>query len=158
MRFPRSCGAYGSLGKRGLRPCQGLAWTAVVGILLTSIVVLEHWTSDVVAGFTGGLPIADAQAPDRLRQGFRAAMTEYFVRFFVGGSVVSIFPLTGDVLRPKSLAGPFSAAPSVALISLALAISRHGPDYVHMQVTSMLTALRYCSHSASRRAICSRGR
>ncbi|UFS76400.1 DUF3147 family protein [Tardiphaga sp. 37S4] len=57
-------------------------------------------------------------------------MTDYAVRFFVGGAVVSIFALLGDVLRPKSFAGLFGAAPSVALVSLALAISRHGPDYV----------------------------
>jgi hypothetical protein len=57
-------------------------------------------------------------------------MTDYAVRFFVGGAVVSIFALLGDVLRPKSFAGLFGAAPSVALVSLALAICRHGPDYV----------------------------
>jgi uncharacterized membrane protein (GlpM family) len=65
-------------------------------------------------------------------------MTEYVVRFLVGGAVVSMFALIGDVLRPKSFAGLFGAAPSVALVSLALAISRHGPDYVHTQAASMV--------------------
>jgi undecaprenyl-diphosphatase len=39
------------------RPYRGLAWTAAVGISLTRIVVLAHWTSDVVAGFAGGFVI-----------------------------------------------------------------------------------------------------
>jgi uncharacterized membrane protein (GlpM family) len=65
-------------------------------------------------------------------------MTDYVVRFLVGGAVVSIFALLGDVLRPKSFAGLFSAAPSVALVSLALAISKHGPDYVATLAVSMV--------------------
>jgi uncharacterized membrane protein (GlpM family) len=65
-------------------------------------------------------------------------MTDYVVRFFVGGAVVSIFALLGDVLRPKSFAGLFGAAPSVALVSLALAVSTHGPDYVSTQAASMV--------------------
>jgi hypothetical protein len=65
-------------------------------------------------------------------------MTEYVVRFFVGGAVVSIFAFIGDVLRPKSFAGLFGAAPSVALVSLALAISGHGAEYASTQSASML--------------------
>ena len=42
-------------------------------------------------------------------------MTEYIVRFLVGGAVVSAFAMLGDVLRPKCFAGLFGAAPSVAL-------------------------------------------
>lgn len=38
-------------------------------------------------------------------------MTEYVVRFLVGGVVVSAFAMLGDVLRPKSFAGLFGAAP-----------------------------------------------
>ena len=37
-------------------------------------------------------------------------MTEYVVRFLVGGVVVSAFAMLGDVLRPKSFAGLFAAA------------------------------------------------
>jgi hypothetical protein len=36
-------------------------------------------------------------------------MTEYVVRFLVGGVVVSAFAVLGDVLRPKSFAGLFGA-------------------------------------------------
>lgn len=64
--------------------------------------------------------------------------TEVVVRFFVGGAVVSFFALIGDIVRPKSFAGLFGAAPSVALVSLALALPRHAPDYVSEQVASML--------------------
>ncbi|WP_441244596.1 DUF3147 family protein [Tardiphaga sp. 768_D3_N2_1] len=66
-------------------------------------------------------------------------MTESVIRFIAGGAVVSVFALIGDVLRPKSFAGLFGAAPSVALVSLALAISMHGSDYVSIQAMSMLS-------------------
>jgi hypothetical protein len=64
-------------------------------------------------------------------------MTESVIRFIAGGAVVSVFALIGDVLRPKSFAGLFGAAPSVALVSLALATAIHGSDYVSIQAMSM---------------------
>ena len=39
----------------------------------------------------------------------------------VGGIVVSVFAMLGDMLRPKSFAGLFGAAPSVALATLCIA-------------------------------------
>ena len=39
---------------------------------------------------------------------------------------VSLFAVAGDVLRPKSFAGLFGAAPSVALATLTLAFWKHG--------------------------------
>ena len=65
-------------------------------------------------------------------------MTEYVVRFLVGGVVVSAFAMLGDVLRPKSFAGLFGAAPSVALATLGIAIYHHGADYAAMQSRSMI--------------------
>jgi hypothetical protein len=53
-------------------------------------------------------------------------MTEYVIRFLVGGAVVSVFALLGEVLRPKSFAGLFGAAPSVALATLGIAVYQHG--------------------------------
>jgi hypothetical protein len=53
-------------------------------------------------------------------------MTEYVIRFLVGGAVVSVL---GDLLRPKSFAGLFGAAPSVALATLGTAVYQHGADY-----------------------------
>ena len=65
-------------------------------------------------------------------------MTEYVVRFLVGGAVVSVFAMLGDVLRPKSFAGVFGAAPSVALATLGIAIYHHGRSYAASQSLSMM--------------------
>jgi Protein of unknown function (DUF3147) len=60
------------------------------------------------------------------------------VRFLLGGVVVSAFALLGDVVKPKSFAGLFSAAPSVALATLGLAIAQHGRTYVSDEARSMM--------------------
>jgi hypothetical protein len=65
-------------------------------------------------------------------------MSEYIVRFLVGGVVVSAFAMLGDVLRPKSFAGLFAAAPSVALATLGIAIYRHGATYAAVQSHAMM--------------------
>jgi glucan phosphoethanolaminetransferase (alkaline phosphatase superfamily) len=65
-------------------------------------------------------------------------MTEYVVRFLVGGAVVSAFAMLGDVLRPKSFAGLFGAAPSVALATLGIAVYQHGAGYAAQQSRSMM--------------------
>jgi hypothetical protein len=64
-------------------------------------------------------------------------MTEYVVRFLVGGAVVSAFAMLGDILRPKSFAGLFGAAPSVALATLGIAIYQHGAGYAALQGQTM---------------------
>ena len=56
-------------------------------------------------------------------------MIQLVFRFVVGGSVVSLFAVIGDVLKPKSFAGLFGAAPSVALATLALTIATDGKTY-----------------------------
>jgi hypothetical protein len=63
---------------------------------------------------------------------------EYLFRFLAGGIVVSLFAVVGDVLRPKSFAGLFGAAPSVALATLTLAFWTHGGAYVAVQGRSMI--------------------
>ena len=65
-------------------------------------------------------------------------MTEYVVRFFVGGIVVSAFAMLGDILRPKSFAGLFGAAPSVALATLGIAVYGHGNGYAARQSHAMM--------------------
>ncbi len=65
-------------------------------------------------------------------------MTEYVIRFLLGGTVVSAFAMLGDILRPKSFAGLFGAAPSVALAALGIAIYQHGGDYAALQSRSMM--------------------
>jgi hypothetical protein len=71
-------------------------------------------------------------------------MTEYVVRFLVGGIVVSAFAILGDVLRPKSFAGLFGAAPSVALATLgiagAIALSVYSVVVCHLIVRARLRA------------------
>ena len=65
-------------------------------------------------------------------------MTEYVVRFFLGGLIVSAFAMLGDVLRPKSFAGLFGAAPSVALATLGIAVYQHGAGYAAVQSRTMM--------------------
>jgi hypothetical protein len=62
----------------------------------------------------------------------------WIVRFLVGGAVVSAFAAAGDVLRPKGFAGLFSAAPSVALATLALTTFREGTWYAALEARSMM--------------------
>lgn len=65
-------------------------------------------------------------------------MTEILIRFLIGGVVVSAFSVCGDVLRPKSFAGLFGAAPSVALASLALTFTQRPGSYVALEGRSMV--------------------
>lgn len=65
-------------------------------------------------------------------------MGDLVVRFLVGGAVISLFAMFGDMLRPKSFAGLFGAAPSVALATVGLSIHQHGNGYVAYEARSML--------------------
>jgi Protein of unknown function (DUF3147) len=64
---------------------------------------------------------------------------DYIVRFLAGGLIVAIFAILGDTLRPKSFAGLFAAAPSVALATLTLGFLREGGDYVAIEGRSMIS-------------------
>jgi hypothetical protein len=63
---------------------------------------------------------------------------DYAVRFIAGGPDCFRFAILGGVLRPNSFAGLFSAAPSVALVTLSLALVKHGPNYVNLEGRSMV--------------------
>jgi len=65
-------------------------------------------------------------------------MSESVIRFLVSGSLVSLFAIIGDIVRPKSFAGLFGAAPSVALATLGIAWSQHGVAYVEIQARTMI--------------------
>jgi hypothetical protein len=65
-------------------------------------------------------------------------MAELITRFLIGGVVVSLFALTGDVLRPKSFAGLFGAAPSIALATIGLTIAKSGAQYASIEARSMV--------------------
>jgi hypothetical protein len=59
-------------------------------------------------------------------------------RFLIGGVVVSLFAALGDVLRPKSFAGLFGAAPSIALATIGLTIHQNGKAYAALECRSMM--------------------
>jgi uncharacterized membrane protein (GlpM family) len=65
-------------------------------------------------------------------------MTEYILRFIAGGFMVSAFAMLGDALRPKTFAGLFGAAPSVALATLGIAVYQHGAGYAALQSRAMM--------------------
>jgi hypothetical protein len=65
-------------------------------------------------------------------------MNQILIRFLVGGAVVSAFAIIGDLLKPKSFAGLFGAAPSVALATLGLAIATEGVSYAATESRSMM--------------------
>ena len=60
-------------------------------------------------------------------------------RFVVGGFVVSLFAVLGDVLKPKSFAGLFGAAPSVALATLSLTVLADGKAVAALEARSMIS-------------------
>lgn len=67
-------------------------------------------------------------------------MKEIFIRFLIGGVTVSFFAVLGDIFKPKSFAGLFGAAPSVALATLALTVAKEGPNYVSIEARSMIVS------------------
>ncbi|MGB6485043.1 MAG: DUF3147 family protein [Candidatus Acidiferrales bacterium] len=64
-------------------------------------------------------------------------LKELIVRFLVGGATVRIFAMIGDLFKPKSFAGLFGAAPSIALATLGLTIVKEGPHYAAIEGKSM---------------------
>ena len=65
-------------------------------------------------------------------------MSQLFIRFLIGGAVVSIFAVLGDCLKPKSFAGLFGAAPSVALATFGLTLSIEGVGFAATEARSMM--------------------
>lgn len=65
-------------------------------------------------------------------------MTELVVRFLIGGAVVSAFAMIGDIFQPKSFAGLFGAAPSVALATLGLTILSSGREFAAQEGRTMI--------------------
>ena len=70
------------------------------------------------------------------------------MRFLIGGVVISAFALLGDVLRPKSFAGLFGAAPSIALATVGMTIARQGKEYAAIEARSMVFgAIAFCVYA-----------
>ena len=61
-------------------------------------------------------------------------VTELAIRFVAGALVVTLFAVLGDVLKPKSFAGIFGAAPSVALVTFV----KDGPGDATIEGRSMM--------------------
>jgi hypothetical protein len=68
----------------------------------------------------------------------RGPVKDLILRFVIGGIVVSVFAALGDVLKPKSFAGLFGAAPSIALATLGLTIAANGKIYAATEARSMI--------------------
>jgi uncharacterized membrane protein (GlpM family) len=81
-------------------------------------------------------------------------MKEIFIRFLIGGVVVSAFALLGGLLKPKSFAGLFGAAPSVALATLGITAAKQGNSYAATEAHSMMAgALAFLAYASCVSAI-----
>jgi hypothetical protein len=65
-------------------------------------------------------------------------MVELLFRLLIGGILVSAFAMLGDLFKPKSFAGLFGAAPSIALATLGLTLLRQGRLYAATEARSMI--------------------
>ncbi|HZR28029.1 MAG TPA: DUF3147 family protein [Terriglobales bacterium] len=75
-------------------------------------------------------------------------LKEIFIRFLIGGAVVSVFAVLGDTFKPKSFAGLFGAAPSVALATLTLVVLKQGKLYAATEAKFMMAgALAFMVYS-----------
>ena len=75
-------------------------------------------------------------------------MLEYLLRFIAGGIAVSAFAAFGDAVRPKSFAGLFGAAPSIALATILITLSQKGAPFAAVEGRSMIAgALALAAYS-----------
>ena len=65
-------------------------------------------------------------------------MKVILIRFLIGGIAVSVFAVLGDLFKPKTLAGLFGAAPSIALATLGLTVASDGRHYAATEANSMI--------------------
>jgi hypothetical protein len=76
-------------------------------------------------------------------------LLELVIKFLLGGAIVSLFAITGELFKPKTFSGIFGAAPSVAIATLALAYGKHGCSQVALLARSMVFgALALCVYGA----------
>jgi Protein of unknown function (DUF3147) len=65
-------------------------------------------------------------------------MADLLLRFLIGGVVVSLFAVLGDMVKPESLGGVFAAAPTIALATVALTMRADGVVYTAVEGRSMV--------------------
>lgn len=74
---------------------------------------------------------------------------ELALRFLLGGAIVSLFSAFGEIMKPKTFAGIFGAAPSVGLATLGLAFAHDSASAVAVQarwfVIACAAMLAYCA-------------
>jgi len=88
-----------------------------------------------------------------------ARMKVILIRFLIGGIAVSVFAVLGDLFKPKSFAGLFGAAPSVALATLGLTVASDGPHYAATEARSMIAgAIAFFVYASGVSWILMRGR
>ena len=63
---------------------------------------------------------------------------DLLLRCLIGGVVVSLFSMLGDVIKPLSLAGTTAAAPAIALATLFLTLHKNGIAYTTLDARSMV--------------------
>jgi hypothetical protein len=77
-------------------------------------------------------------------------MKEIVFRFLIGGTIVSSFAMLGEILRPKSFAGLFGAAPSIALATIGMTIAQDGRVYAAVEARSMcMGAVAFCCYATA---------
>ena len=73
---------------------------------------------------------------------------ELLARFVIGGIIVSLFAVIAEMLRPKTFAGLFGAAPSVALATLGITIAQNGKAYAAIEAHFMIFgAIAFCAYA-----------
>lgn len=63
---------------------------------------------------------------------------EYILRFLIGGLIVSLFAVIGDIFKPRTFSGIFGAAPTIALSTLGIAFIKDGAAKVGTEGRSMM--------------------
>jgi uncharacterized membrane protein (GlpM family) len=75
---------------------------------------------------------------------------DLLLRFIIGGIVVSLFAVLGDMIKPESVGGVFAAAPTIALATIALTLHKHGAGYVAVEARSMIAgAIAFVVYAAT---------
>lgn len=86
-------------------------------------------------------------------------MLAYILRFLIGGVVVSSFAVLAEIFRPKSFAGLFSAAPSIALATIGITILQEGKAYAATETRSMIFgAMAFFCYAAAASRLLMRGK
>jgi hypothetical protein len=94
----------------------------------------QNWRANIAPAFS----IENQKIKNQTSNIWEAGMWDIVVRFIVGGAVVSTFAIVGDVVQPKSFAGIFAAAPSVALGSLFLTVYSAGASFAMVEAHGMI--------------------